>query len=414
MMDARQVSAVVAGLILFCTTGLKAQAGFDASRLSFDGYGTLGLVYSDEDRADFVSDFFAPEGAGYTSQVSPEVDSRLGLQMSAELASRLSGVVQVVTKQRYDDTYKPTLEWANLKYDLTPDLSVRAGRMVLPVFLVGDYRNVGFALPWVRPPQEVYQVIPVTNFDGLEFTLQSRFDDYHNTLRGTYGRKDVRSPELGEFKSRNGVSVTDTLEWGPMTLYGAYTRYELTIEDVQPLFDGIRQFGPQGNAIADRYDLNGKVGEVLSVGARYEPGDWFVMGEWVTSKSRSFLGDSRGWYVTAGYHYGAVTPYATLAATNITSNTSDPGLSLAGLSPVEAATATRLNVSLNQLLEISQEQKSLSLGVRWDFSRNAALKVQYDHVDLNRGSRGFLINTQPDFRPGGTVNLISIAVDFVF
>ena len=37
-----------------------------------------------------------------------------------------------------------------------------------------------------------------------------------------------------------------------------------------------------------------------------------------------------------------------------------------------------------------------------------------DHMRLGPGSQGTLINAQPGFRPGGTVNLFSVAVDFVF
>jgi hypothetical protein len=46
--------------------------------------------------------------------------------------------------------------------------------------------------------------------------------------------------------------------------------------------------------------------------------------------------------------------------------------------------------------------------------KNVDLKLQYDHTDLGAGSPGTLLNIQPGFRPGGTVNLVSIAVDFLW
>jgi hypothetical protein len=45
--------------------------------------------------------------------------------------------------------------------------------------------------------------------------------------------------------------------------------------------------------------------------------------------------------------------------------------------------------------------------VRWDFWRNAALKVQYDRIDLAAGSRGTFGNVQPDFPLGGKVQVSS-------
>lgn len=358
---------------------------------------------------------FAPDGAGHTRRLSPEVDSRLGLQLTADLTPRLTGVLQVITQQRHDDTYTPEVEWANLKYDITPDLSVRAGRIVQGSFMASEYRNVGYAMPWVRPPEAVYRLVSVTNIDGIDFSYRSRLNNFTNTLRGTYSRSDSELPGgFGEIEARKGITIIDTLEWGAATLFGSYGHFHLTFEEINPFFDAFRQFGPEGEAIADRYDVDDKEFEVVTLGARYDPGDWFAMGEWARADSRTFLGDMRGWYVTGGYRIDDFTPYVTLAGVRVAGNTSDPGLSTAGLPPPAAAQAGQLNNILNLILGSGAQQQSVSLGTRWDFARNAALKVQYDHLDLDEGSPGTLTNIQSGFEPGGTVNLFSIAVDFVF
>jgi len=386
----------------------------DTPSLSIDGFGTLGMVRSDEGQADFTSSTVAPEGAGHSGEWSAKVDSRVGLQLTANLTPRLSGVLQFIAEQRYDDSYRPTLEWANLKFDITPDLSVRAGRIVLPTFLASEYRKVGYANPWVRPPQEVYGLVPVTSTDGVDLSYRFRVDRFTNTVRAIYGRRDVKFPDGIEVKARGGLTVADTLEFGSTTLFAQYSRARLTIASVRPLFNAFRQFGPTGQAIAGRYDVDDTAIETASLGARYDPGDWFVMAEYARTYSRSFLGDNRGWYVTGGYRFGAVTPYVTLARVQAHGNTSDPGLPLAGLPPPLAGQAAGLNAALNALLGAAARQRSLSLGARWDFMRNAALKVQYDHLDLDAGSPGVLSNVQPGFRPGGSVSLFSVALDFVF
>lgn len=409
----RKPFAVVVIATLLYASAPQAQIE-DRPSLRFNGFGTAGVVYSDEDQADFASTVLAPDGAGHTRRLSPEVDSRLGLQLTADLTPRLSGILQVVSEQQHDDTYEPLVEWANLKYDITPDLSVRGGRMVLPVFMTSEYRKVGYANPWVRPPQEVYRVLPVTNTDGIALSYQSRFDGFTNTLLATYGGKDAEFVG-GEIEARDGVTVADTLEWGATTLFASYSRSRLTSEAFSPFFDAFRQFGPGGRAIAERFDLDDKVFEIMDVGARYDPGDWFVMGELMQTKSDSILGDSHGWYVTAGYRHGSLTPYATLGRLDFDSDTSHPGLPLAGLPPPVAQQAAGLNAGLNQFMQgVASQQKSISVGLRWDFARSAALKIQYDHLDLDDGSAGVLINPQPGFEPGGTVNLFSVAVDFVF
>ncbi len=167
-----RVTILVVAVLMHSIAAGADESG--SSWLTFNGFGTLGLVHSDEGQADFVSNLFAPEGAGHTRAWSPEVDSRLGLQLTAQLHPRLTGVLQLVTEQRYDNTYAPVVEWANFKYDLTPNLNVRVGRMKQSLFLTSEYRKVGYALPWVRPPEEVYRMLPVTNFDGIDLSSRTR------------------------------------------------------------------------------------------------------------------------------------------------------------------------------------------------------------------------------------------------
>src|ERR1700733_12390169 len=101
-----------------------------ASMFSFYGFGTLGVVRANEHYADFVGNAFQPDGAGYSRAWAPGVDSKLGLQVNAQVTSQLLAVVQVISQLRYNGSWTPQVEWANLKYQLTPELSVRAGRFV--------------------------------------------------------------------------------------------------------------------------------------------------------------------------------------------------------------------------------------------------------------------------------------------
>ena len=95
-------------------------------------------------------------------------------------------------------------------------------------------------------------------------------------------------------------------------------------------------------------------------------------------------------------------------------STSDPGLTLAGLPPPLAAAGAQLNAILNAQLGAIPRQGTVSLGARWDFMRNFALKLQYDRVSLDSSSYGTFGNVQPEFHAGGRVQLFSAAVDFVF
>jgi predicted porin len=208
--------------------------------------------------------------------------------------------------------------------------------------------------------------------------------------------------------------LADTVEYGAATVHVAYQASSYTYNTVDPLFDAFRQFGPQGIALANKYDFDDKPAQVITAGALYDPGNWFVMGEWGQRSLHSAGGEATAWYVSGGYRVAKFTPYLTYSRSTADTNTSDPGLSLSGLPPNIAGAAAGLNAALNSFLGTLAAQKTISLGSRWDVIKNVDLKLQYDHINLGAGSAGTLINVQPDFQRGGTVNVASITIDFVW
>ena len=398
-----------------CAVGAEtADSTTEPSIFSFSAFGTVGEVHSSEDKADFTNSIFQTNGAGYSRSWSPEVDSLIGGQISARITPELSAVVQVIAEQNYDGTYTPHVEWANIKYQFTPDLNVRIGRVELPTFLFSDTRKVGYTYPWIRPPIEVYGLLPITASDGADFSYRLNFGDLTNTTQGSYVQSDTQQPDnRGDAVARESFNISNTTEYKSLTFRLSYQHARLTITSLDGLLAAFRMFGPQGVAIADKYDSDGKPVVTEVIGASYDPGHWFVIGEWGHVRFNSFLGESTAWYASGGYRAGNFTPYVTYAHEGAASN-SDPGLTLAGLPPTLAGFAAGLNAGLNAVLESIPAQSTASIGVRWDFMKNLDLKLQVDHTRLGADSSGTLINLQPGFRLGGAINLFSAAVNFVF
>lgn len=380
---------------------------------SFSGYGTLGAVRSSEDKADFIAGNFKPNGAGYTHRWSTSVDSLIAGQVIVKITRNISAVVQAVSEQNYDNSYRPHVEWANIKYQVTPDFSIRAGRIVLPGFLVSENRKVGYSTPWVRPPIEVYNLTPLSNSDGVDASYRMHLGELTNTVQGNYGMSEPKIPGGSKVKVKNLWGISDTAEYGTATVRITFQKTNLTVESFKPLFDGFRQFGPEGMAIADKYDVSNKPFTFVGIGGTYDPGGWFVMGEWGTANSDSALGKRTSWYTSGGYRLGAFTPYLTYARAKA-DKLSDPGLTLSTLPPFLTGPATGLNIALNSILSAKPVQNTISVGVRWDFMKNTGLKLQFDHTRIGDGSIGMLSNTQPGFQPGGRVNMLGATVDFVF
>ena len=412
----RRVSFVLAGLAAAIAGPAAAQSW---PVFTWSGYGTAGVAYSDEDRGDYLVDVFKPNGPGYTDRVSTSVDTRLGGQVTATFTPSLSAVVQVLAEQNFENSWRPHLEWGNVKWQPTEELSLRAGRVVLPVFMVTDSRRVGYANPWVRPPVEVYSLVPVTYSDGVDGAWRTSVGPATNTVQATFGRwksdfGNASGFDAGTAEARKIMAVNDSIEWGPFTGRITYGEARLTISAYQPLWDAFAQFGPVGQAIADRYNVNDRRVTFAGLGATYDPGEWFVMGELAHFDTRSIVGKKSAGYVSGGVRLNKVTPYATYARLRGDSARSDPGVPLAGLPPEAAVLGATANGILNRQLGALADQSTVSLGARWDFMRSAALKLQWDHIRLGSGSFGTFGNIQPDFPLGGRVNVYSAVVDFVF
>jgi hypothetical protein len=387
------------------------------SMLSLSGFGTLGVVHSSNDKADFTSTILKPNGAGYSHDWSAAVDSLIAAQVTAHFTRQLTAVLQLVAEQNYDNGYRPHVEWANIQYQFTPDFSVRVGRTVLPGFLLSDTRAVGYTYAWVRPPLEVYRLLPITTGDGVDVNYHVHIGDFTNTLQVNYGKNDARLPDDvggGSSDATHLWSISDTTEYAALTVRITYQQTDLAIAAFDALFDAFGQFGAQGATIADRYNSQPFQFTVIGVSASYDPGDWFVMSEWGRVDSNSVLGKRAAWYVSGGYRLGKFTPYVTYAKATA-DNLSDPGLTIAALPAALAGPAASLNAALDATLSATKPvQNTISVGSRWDFMKKADLKLQFDHTCIGAGSTGVLSNIQPGFQLGGRVNVFSASVDFVF
>ncbi len=414
------VPAVLRGGLLACGL-LAAAAGVHAGEVpaaqspgwKFSGFGTLGAVHASTRSADFTSSVLHANGAGYSERWSPDVDSRLGAQLDLSMG-RWSGVLQVVSEQDLEGSYRPRVEWANIKYQVSPDLALRIGRIALPVFMAADYRKVGYTMPWVRPPVEVYGALPVSSSDGVDATWRWSSGDVRHATQGFLGGTDTRLLPGLRLQAHGIAGLSHSIERGALSARMSVLTAHLTTGIGAELFSALRGFGAPGAVLAERYAIDDKRVSIVSAGFSYDPGQWFLGAEAGRSHSRSLLGSTSTVYAGGGYRFGGLTPYLGYATVRAHGATSSEGLPLASLPAPVRPTAAFLNAGLNTYLSTIPVQSTVSAGLRWDLVTDAALKFQYDRVRPADGSRGTLINQQAGFRSGRAVHLASVALDFVF
>lgn len=407
-------------LVVLCLATAVTPSSFAAdddpldSKWLFSGFGSVGLARSTRGDADFVSTVLKSHGAGFSQRTSANVDSRIGAQVDWKMTDDWSAVLQVISELGLDNSYRPKVEWANLKYRINPNTNVRFGRISLPMFLAADYRKVGYAYAWARTPVEVYGSVPISNSDGIDASTRWTLGDFKNVTQIFYGYTNIRVNDTARAKARGLTGVSNTTDIGALSLRVSLLSTNLTMDAARPLFDGFRQFGEQGISIAERYDVDHKRANGISLGANYDPGNWFLMLEAGQLKTNSYLGDKSTFYASTGYRYESLTPYLAYAKVSAQSNLSDPGLTTTYLPPNLLPVVLGLNGGLNQVLRSTAVQSTVSLGLRWDLRSNAALKLQYDKVMPQAGTSGMLINTQADFRSDRPVHIVSAVLDFVF
>jgi len=431
MRDGIRGTSVLAVLIV----GLPALAqdvGQDMFKVR--GFGTLAATKSSEKNADFTSTAVQFNGPGFSKSVDFGVDSRLGAQVDAKFNEMFSAAVQVIADHRYDDTYTPYLNMAHLKAQVTPDLSIRIGRMPFSAYLISDYRMVGYSMPWVRPPVEVYQFNPITSFDGMEIGFQQNVGTVALLWQLGGGSSTVKTAganSTAQFKGTGGA-LSLTVTAGSSTFRAYYTSLKSTYDNAgidhssDPFspFNLLRAqtvnvgFGPMPNpyydpAMAAKYQIKDKTITYTSLGYTYDPGGWFVMGELARNAGDEImLPQATAGYITAGVRFGSWTPYLTVAQRKNDTHISNPPPAIDfGLG---GGTPKPYDVIANILANTNQAQSSHALGLRWDFYTNMALKAQVDWMKNDTGSYGALINTQPNFKDGQSYTVSTISLDFVF
>ncbi|MGP8304598.1 hypothetical protein [Vibrio sp. YIC-376] len=117
--------------------------------VEFRGFGSLSAAYSDSATLGFRRDITQE---GKTRELSLSQDSLIGLQTDTQFTDALKASVQIVGKDRVNNSLDEALIWAYVSYDFNNAWNVRAGRIGSDLTLIGDVGNISYAYDWVRPP----------------------------------------------------------------------------------------------------------------------------------------------------------------------------------------------------------------------------------------------------------------------
>jgi len=396
-------------LVAVATAGMAQAATLDDGKLTISGFGTLGAAQSDTDTVQFAR---YNQAVGVKDSPRIGLDSNLGLQASYQFNDSLSGTVQVLTRKNTSTSFTTDVTWGFLKMKVTDELSVRVGRVAAPTFLISDYQNVGYANTMMRPPIEMYGQSPMENVDGLDVNFQRAYGDTNVTAQVFAG---VSRGKL--FVNSGGGSVAKydapalgfsvSAERGPFTLRFGHARAKLDTSGIAPVNALTTSLTSLGFAqLARDITLDGgKKIAFTSLGLTMDWNDIVVQTEYAQRRAKQavYIPDTNAWYVMGGYRIGSVLPYYAHASYRGAGSSVTVPAGLSRVPPLASAVGTLL---------ASAEQSSNLVGVRWDFHKALALKVQVDRVKPKAKSGSLIFPTagvQKD-----SVTVVAAAVDFVF
>lgn len=378
----------------------ETQSGDDFwSRLNLKGFGTAAIARSNESDAQFVRDLSQPNGMkkGWSSKV----DSLFGLQANLVLDANTEAVIQGITRYRYDGSWRPELSWAFLRRDLSPDFTVRLGRMGMEFFMQADSRLIGYANLTVRPSADYYGPLVMSYFDGVDASLTT--DTGQGLIRGKLfvGHASETTPfaEPETWKLHDSLMLGGHLDYihGPWQI--RYGHAQIRFKHQQPINE---LAGFDILSLAPELDVVDRWADYDSLGFVFDEGSLQVHGQISRiSYKTSAYEDSHAGYLMTGYRLGQITPYA--------------GYSRVWSKPVELTTPMPppLAAYIRQFTaQTHSDQHTITLGGRWDFMRNMALKGQLDMVRGRPESRFPVRNATPSW--DGRMNVFSMSLDFVF
>lgn len=394
---------VLLALSFAATSAFAEDTNNGGPTLTVSGFGTAALTTTNNDQAQFARPN-QPSGVG--TNVGAGVDSDFGVQLTGKINPWLSLVAQGLVNKDASDSYGGELTWAFAKFKINDDWNIRVGRMELPVYMISDYQNVGYANTMIRPPVEMYTQVTVQNIDGADAIYQHSFGD--TTFTAQFGVGSSNSQNSGGFdiKFRDLTALNLVLENGPFTVRFGRVDTKFTVDTLASLNAEVTALNSLGfTQQANELNINSVHGSFTSLGASMDWKDIVAQAEYGKRKTDVLtVPDTTSWYTMVGYRIGKFLPYYNHAAARQDSATTVSGIpNIPQLAPLIAGA--------DAFASAAPKQSTNSIGVRWDFYKSVDFKFQIDRVSPDSGG-GTFVHAQPGFT--GPVTVYAAGIDFVF
>ena len=389
---------------LLFTTMLTHFSAF-SNELEFSGYARVIGGYLDEKNVEFK---------GYEDSIKFSPSSLIGFQGEYQFDDKWSATAQVLLRSNNTTASDNSgLEWLYLTYRPTDNIQIKLGKLRTPFFTMSDFSDVGFAYPWINPPQQVYDTYLFKTFNGIDAVYKFGAENFDVSFEGYYGEE---SGDIGIGALRTGFEVDNLLGFiGKINIENLEFRVSRYNGNIKLDIDEIRQLENVLNSLnftksASSVKTKGRA-HADQFGVIYDNLDYFFRGEWVRIKTDlGIVPIIQSYYLTAGVNHAPFTYHLTFADSDVETRSAENEIPLGINSDLD-----QLAYGYNRIFDESTPDsiKSWTVGVRWDVLPNLALKAEFSTLEGDDVKDSFFV-TPDDSDFDKKTNLYLIGLDWVF
>ncbi|MBV1871887.1 MAG: hypothetical protein KUG83_05010 [Gammaproteobacteria bacterium] len=382
--------------------GLEKKLNKKNSSFKIDGFINTGLARAD-------SNVTTESWGGITNKNDFAAMSNIGIQISFSTTPYTSFTTQLVS--RGEESWDMEAEWAYVSLTPTNTLTFRLGRQKVPLYLLSEYIEIGYANPWVYAPDEVYGITGDSTNDGFSVLYTVPSNGWDSTVQAMWGSNEFTHPVVGNTSAKDVLSLSITSIKESTTLRFGYTFLTAEIPTViAPLPDIPSTLIRAGDTLL--FEAENSAISYLSAGIIVDKPHWLIMSEAAQLKVGGWFSDVSSAYLMTGYRFGKVMPHITIAKMKNTDSGARDGASV-----ISASTGAALALP-GQLVGaiadgfVVQNQTSYTLGARLELLPSVSVKTELSHITDFEGSIGrFNAAAAPT---GDNVNILKFAIDAVF
>ena len=343
--------------VLGLACGLMAAPAVSLAEVEISGYLSWAANLASSDNPTDTSYYNALANTDHA-----DFDTRsnhVGVQLYSGLTDKVS-VTLGLTAEGGQSGYSVEPEWAYGTYQFNDDWGLRMGRFKGPFFMVSDYRDVGYAYPWVRPPEEVYSTNPIKSINGLDLVFQKTTQNV-NFLLEIYGGSGT-SETLVNPNISGGFCPPATCPYAATDVPFEFETYDSLGFNASIGTEAITfRVGYYNTKVNAGSLITAEDGAFAGLGLIVDWQNIVLYSEYIQRDTENSANmnlafpDQNAWYATLGYRFRSVLPYITFADI-------DEG---------------------NDATPFALRQSSVALGLRWDIDDAAAVKFEAKQIDAD-------------------------------